>query len=72
MSVAAFIASQRTEHSVPHAVACRALGVSESWFHACRVWRAPTDNGRAPCHNAKISICFCRNPVPDRLYRRSA
>ncbi len=36
MSVAGFIASQRTEHSVPHAVACRALGVSESWF--CK-WR---------------------------------
>ncbi|WP_245722832.1 IS3 family transposase [Micromonospora matsumotoense] len=34
--MAAFIASQRTEHSVPHAVACRALGVSESWF--CK-WR---------------------------------
>ena len=29
MSVAAFIASQRTEHGVPHAVACRALEVSQ-------------------------------------------
>jgi transposase InsO family protein len=33
MSVASYIASQRTEHGVPHAVACRALGVSESWFY---------------------------------------
>lgn len=33
MSVASHIASQRTEHGVPHAVACRALGVSESWFY---------------------------------------
>lgn len=33
MSVAAFIGSQRTEHGVPHAVSCRALGVSESWFY---------------------------------------
>jgi putative transposase len=33
VSVAAFIASQRTEHAVPHAVSCRALGVSESWFY---------------------------------------
>ncbi|MET8798753.1 IS3 family transposase [Nocardia sp. NPDC004568] len=33
MSVAGFIASQRTEHGVSHAVACRALDVSESWFY---------------------------------------
>ncbi|WP_405160830.1 DDE-type integrase/transposase/recombinase [Nocardia sp. NBC_01499] len=33
MSVARFIASQRTEHGVPHAVACRAMDVSESWFY---------------------------------------
>ena len=40
MSVASFIASQRADHGVPHAVACRALGVSESWFYQ---W-----NGRPP------------------------
>lgn len=33
MSVARFIASQRTDHRVPHAVAWRALDVSESWFY---------------------------------------
>ena len=33
MSLAAFIADQRTSHQVPHAVACRALTVSESWFY---------------------------------------
>jgi putative transposase len=33
VSVAAFISSQRAEHGVPHATACRALGVSESWFY---------------------------------------
>jgi transposase InsO family protein len=31
--VAAFIAAQRAEHGVPHAVSCRALGVSQSWFY---------------------------------------
>lgn len=33
MSVARFIASQRTEHRVPHAKCCRWVGVSESWFY---------------------------------------
>jgi transposase InsO family protein len=33
VSVARFIASQRTEHRVPHAKCCRWLGVSESWFY---------------------------------------
>jgi putative transposase len=33
VSVAAFISSQRAEHGVPHATACRALGVSPSWFY---------------------------------------
>lgn len=33
MSVARFIAAQRTEHRVPHAKCCRWLGVSESWFY---------------------------------------
>jgi transposase InsO family protein len=33
MSVASFIASQRTDHGVSHAKCCRWLGVSESWFY---------------------------------------
>lgn len=39
--MAAFISSQRTEHGVPHAVTCRALGLSESWFYKWRD-RQPT------------------------------
>ncbi len=41
MSVASFVAAQRTEHGVPHAVSCRALEVSESWFYKWRN-RPPT------------------------------
>ncbi len=33
MSVAALIAAQRDEHGIPHAVSCRALGVSQAWFY---------------------------------------
>src|SRR3954471_11485074 len=33
VAVAAFIAAQREDHGIPHATACRALGVSQSWFY---------------------------------------
>jgi putative transposase len=33
VSVARFIADQRTKYRVPHAVTCRLLEVSESWFY---------------------------------------
>ncbi|MFE3643460.1 IS3 family transposase [Streptomyces sp. NPDC059169] len=35
-AVAAFIGNQRTECHVPHRLACRVLGVSESWFYKWR------------------------------------
>lgn len=41
MTVASFVAAQRTDHGVPHAVTCRALEVSESWFYKWRD-RPPT------------------------------
>jgi hypothetical protein len=41
ISIAAFIASQRTEQAVPHALTCQALGLSESGFYKWRD-RAPT------------------------------
>jgi putative transposase len=50
VSLAAFIADQRTSHRVPHTVACRALGVSQSWFykwnHRSRLL-TPTERRRA-------------------------
>jgi hypothetical protein len=44
VSVASFIASQRTDHGVPHASCCRWLGVSESWFYK---WHDRPPTGRA-------------------------
>jgi putative transposase len=41
VSVAAFIVCQRAGFGVPHAVSCRALGVSESWLYKWRD-RPPT------------------------------
>ena len=41
MSVARFIADQRTMHQVPHAFCCRILGVSVSWFYKW-LGRGPT------------------------------
>ncbi|MCX5408673.1 hypothetical protein OHA37_33055 [Streptomyces sp. NBC_00335] len=35
-ALAVFIGNQRTGHRIPHRLACRALGVSESWFYKWR------------------------------------
>src|SRR5436309_11566277 len=43
MTVASFIASQRTDHGVPHAFTCRWLGLSESWFYK---WHDRPPTGR--------------------------
>jgi transposase InsO family protein len=36
VSLAALIAAQRVEYGIPHAVSCRALGVSPAWFYKWR------------------------------------
>jgi putative transposase len=42
--VAALIATQREDHRIPHAVSCRALGVSQSWFYK---WKSGRPGPRA-------------------------
>jgi len=33
VAVAALIAAQREDHQIPCVVACRALGISQSWYY---------------------------------------
>jgi len=48
--VAAFIAAQRDGHRIPHTVACRALGVSQSWFYK---WAGHARAGTLPPRAAR-------------------
>ena len=58
MSVSAHIAAQRTEHGVPYAVSCRALGVAESTFYKWRD-RPPTPAQRRRAEvDAAVRACF--------------
>ncbi len=49
VTVASFIAAQRTEHGVPHALSCRALEVPESTFYK---WRDRSPAPRQACRAA--------------------
>jgi putative transposase len=50
--VAEFIVAQRNDHGVPHATACRALGVSQGWFYK---WR---DGDASPQHARREQLAI--------------
>ena len=55
---AGFIAAQRTEHGVPHAVSCRVLGVAESTFYK-HLDRPPTPaQQRRAALDAEVKAAF--------------
>jgi transposase InsO family protein len=56
--VAGFIASQRERHGIPHAVSCRALGVSRSWFCKWRDGGLPPRAARRERLKAEIARLF--------------
>ena len=58
MSVVSHIAAQRTNHGVPHAVSCRLLGVSESWYYKWRRRRPTATERRRAALDVKVRIVF--------------
>ncbi len=56
--MAAFIASQGDGHGVPHAVSCRALGVSRSWFYKWRHGDASPRRARRERLKAEVRRLF--------------
>jgi transposase InsO family protein len=63
--VAAFIAAQRDVHGVPHAVACRALGVSQSWFYKWRSGVLPPAAARRVRLGAEVAARFAARKGKD-------
>lgn len=56
--MAGFIAAQRDEHQIPHATACRALGVSPAWFYKWRAGDASQRRARREQLAAEIRRLF--------------
>jgi putative transposase len=56
--VAALIAAQRDRCQIPHAVACRSLGVSRSWFYKWRSGRLPPQAERRERLEAEVARLF--------------
>ena len=56
--MAAFIVSQRADHGVPHAVSCRALGVSGSWFYKWKVGDRSARRERRDRLKAEVARLF--------------
>ena len=59
--MAAFIAAQRAEHHVPHATACRALGVSQPWFYKWRHGDASVQHARREQLKVAIRRLFAKH-----------
>ena len=70
--MAAFIAAQRAGHGIPHAVACRALGVSESWFYQWKDGDRSARRARRDRLEAEIARLFARRKGKDGSPRITA
>ena len=61
MSLTEFIASQRAELGVPHATACRALGLSQAWFYKWRDGDVSLRRARRQALAAQVALVFTRH-----------
>jgi putative transposase len=59
--VAGLIAAQRVEHAIPHATACRALGVSPAWFYKWRYGDASPRRSRRRALAAEVARLFAEH-----------
>ena len=72
VAVAAFIAAQRADHGIPHAVSCRALGMSESWFYKWKDGDQTARRARRDRLGAEIARLFARRKGKDGSPRITA
>ena len=56
--MAALIAAQRDEHQIPHTTACRALGVSRSWFYKHKDGEATAREAQRQALTAEVRRLF--------------
>ncbi len=56
--MAALIAAQRDQHQIPHTTACRALGVSRSWFYKHKNGELPPREARRQALAAEVRRLF--------------
>jgi putative transposase len=70
--VAAFIAAQRADHSIPYAVSCRAVGVSESWFYKWKDGDRTARRARRDRLKAEIARLFAKRKGKDGSPRITA
>jgi putative transposase len=56
--VAALIAAQRDQHQIPRTTACRALGVSRSWFYKHKTGELPPREARRQALAAEVRRLF--------------
>ena len=70
--MAGFIASQREQHGIPHAVSCRALEVSQAWFYKWQDGGLPPRAARRERLKAEIAALFARRKGRDGSPRITA